>query len=105
MYSVKEYNKEIEGNGIKKKEYGTRMEFFRSSDPLYGRGMVRISLMGIDYLFDRLYLPSMERKEKGVEMEKIDNIYKRIWELKTRAKIEDVKKEIQKLQQSLDIKR
>lgn len=35
-------------------------------------------------------------------MEKIDNLYKRIWELKMRAKIEDVKTEIQKLQQEID---
>ncbi len=66
--------------------------------------MVRFSLMGIEYLFNRVYLPSMERKEGGVEMEKIESIYKRIWELKTRAKIEDVKKQIQKLQQSIDKK-
>lgn len=35
-------------------------------------------------------------------MEKIAEIYKKIWELKTRSKIEDVKTQIQKLQQSLD---
>lgn len=38
-----------------------------------------------------------------VRMEKkIDNIYKRIWELKTRARIADVKTQIQKLQQEID---
>jgi len=44
----------------------------------------------------------MERKEERMGMDKIGDIYKRIWELKTKAKIEDVKKEIQKLQQQID---
>lgn len=35
-------------------------------------------------------------------MEKIAEIYKKIWELKTKSKIEDVKTQIQKLQQSVD---
>jgi len=67
--------------------------------------MVRFSPMGTKYLFNRLHLPTMERKERGVEMEEIENIYKRIWELKTKAKIADVKAEIQKLQQSIDKKK
>ena len=66
--------------------------------------MVRFSPMGTKHLFNRMYLPTMERKEGGMEMEKIESIYKRIWELKTRAKIEDVKMQIQKLQQSIDKK-
>ena len=35
-------------------------------------------------------------------MEKVNELYKRIWELKTQAHIKDVKGEIQKLQQMLD---
>lgn len=58
--------------------------------------------MGTIYIRNRMYLLSMERKEERMGMDKIGDIYKRIWELKTRAKIEDVKKEIQKLQQQID---
>lgn len=72
---------------------------------MYDRGMVGFTDMGIIYIRNRMHLFTMERKEKGVEMEKIGDVYKRIWELKTRAMIEDVKKEIQKLQQSLNHKR
>jgi len=39
-----------------------------------------------------------------MEKESGKNIYKRIWELKTKAMIEDVKTQIQKLQQSIDKK-
>lgn len=35
-------------------------------------------------------------------MKGINEIYKRIWELKTQSRIKDVKAEIQKLQQSVD---
>lgn len=35
-------------------------------------------------------------------MEKVNELYKRIWELKTQAHIKDVKGEIQKLQQTMD---
>jgi hypothetical protein len=35
-------------------------------------------------------------------MKGINEIYKRIWELKTQSRIKDVKAEIQKLQQSID---
>ena len=36
------------------------------------------------------------------DMKGINEIYKRIWELKTQSLIKDVKGEIQKLQQSID---
>lgn len=35
-------------------------------------------------------------------MEKVNELYKRIWELKTQSHIKDVKAEIQKLQQTMD---
>lgn len=35
-------------------------------------------------------------------MEKVNELYKKIWELKTQAHIKDVKGEIQKLQQTMD---
>lgn len=50
--------------------------------------------MVCDRVYNRINMVKME--------EKIDNIYKRIWELKTRARIADVKTQIQKLQQEID---
>ena len=46
----------------------------------------------------------INRMKYGMEKESGKNIYKRIWELKTKAMIEDVKTQIQKLQQSIDKK-
>jgi len=36
------------------------------------------------------------------DMKGLNEIYKRIWELKTQSRIKDVKEEIQKLQQSVN---